>query len=166
MRTYTKVEDWLAQRTDLSALEKLIIAKIMRYGKRGCFQGYGSLAKNLGVDRRHLIRTVKELIHKGWLAPLYEGKYKRILYVTEEILAEKEPDLFSSSDNTPLVTKVAPSSGRLPLPHSYIEEEERNKIQEEIKFLSDVMKEGAKPLSEAEFERRRQEQLKRLMGKL
>lgn len=82
---YTKFYDWIAQQKDLTLLEKLIICNVLRY-KKGCYESYRGMARKFGVSHSHIIKSVKSLIAKDWLCVLYEGKYKRILYVVPERL--------------------------------------------------------------------------------
>lgn len=165
--TFTPVEDWLARRKDLSAFEKLLIAKIKRYGLSGCFMGSRNLGKSLGVDFRTVQKTIADLIREGWLAPLYPTKYKRILYVSEEKLAEIEPDLFAqqnSQQNSQDIHKVrqvcAQSTASCRTP-SMIHRRE-NKIQRLIDSVSEIMRDAGKPISKAEFEKRKNQMLEQL----
>jgi hypothetical protein len=83
---YTKVYDWIAQKTELSLIEKILICNVLRYGKNGCYESYRSMGRKFGVAHSYIIKAVKSLIGKEWLCVLYEGKYKRILYVVPERL--------------------------------------------------------------------------------
>lgn len=85
--TFTPLYDWIAQQKDLSLLEKLVICKVLRYGNKGCYESYRSMARKFGVDHSNLTKAVKGLIAKDWLCVLYESKYRRILYVVPERLS-------------------------------------------------------------------------------
>jgi hypothetical protein len=83
---YTKLYDWIAQKTELSLLEKMIICNVLRFQKKGCYESYRTIGRKFGVTHSYIIKAVKSLIGKEWLCVLYEGKYKRILYVVPERL--------------------------------------------------------------------------------
>jgi len=184
MPTFTPVYDWIAERKDLSLLEKLIISKVLRYGSNGCYESYRSIARKFGVDHSAVIRAVKELISKEWLCVLYEAKYKRILYVMEARLSPgplfELPGLKDGGKPVKSTVKTCPESGGAThqsgaksgqsggATHhvvnnvSYIDD--RMKIQEEISFLSDVMTDEAKPRSKAQLQHKAQRQVKDMLN--
>lgn len=161
--TFTPLYDWVARRTDLTLLEKIIICKVLRYGNNGCYESYANLAKDFAVDRRNLIRTVKGLIKKDWLAVLYESKNRRILYIVPERLSPG-----------PLFNRVvlshshsgikAPGSGIKPPNDTCIIHKERKKIQTTVDSLAEVMTDKAKP-TRKEFEQMKQQQIRALLEK-
>lgn len=107
--TFTPLYDWLAEREDLSLLEKLIICRVLRFGEGGCFESYSTMAKAFHVDRSNLIKNIKSLVKKQWLAPLYETKYVRVLWV--------DPDRFSVGPlfDLPAVQKARGSGAKPPV---------------------------------------------------
>lgn len=166
--TFTPLYDWVAARGDLSLLEKLIICRVLRYGEGGCFESYSTIAKAFHVDRRQLIRTIQSLVKKQWLAVLTREKNGRVFYREYWV----NPDMFSAGPLFDLPA-VRESRGGLKPPadvskspeevvsdhpsiHVSSYNKNKDKIQQEIKFLSEVMTDKAKPLSGQSFERRRQ----------
>lgn len=174
MRTFTKVEDWLARRTDLTAFEKLLIAKIQRY-KKGCFMGSKTLANSLGTDARHVQRTIAKLIRREWVIVLYETRYRRLLNFSVDKLLEEEPDLFSKYGEKPYSAEHKQSQKcRTKYGESALEvrstDRTHSMIHDETVIIDNLkgavvesMREPAGPLTKAEFEQRRQEQ-KKLLG--
>lgn len=177
--TFTPFYDWIAERDDLSLLEKLIVCRVLRYGEGGCYESYANIAKAFHVDRRQLIRTIQSLVQRQWLAVLEREKDGRVVYREYWV----NPDMFSAGPlfDLPAVRKskgsglkpptddsgsglTPPGSGLKPPEvvvsnHSIIDvsyNKRKEKIQQDIKFLSEVMTDKAKPLSGQSFERRRQ----------
>ena len=177
---FTVVYDWLAHRRDLSWPEKILIAHVLRFGASGCFKSNNKLAHDLGLDRVTVIRLIKSLIGREWLAVLFENRRDRILYVAEEKLDDmpllagvkgcgkpvRKPvkSQNKASGAAPQVSGAAPQvSGAAPLAFnrtrrdlSYIDEKEKR----EVDFLASVMKERAGKPNAKEFERRRQQLIK------
>lgn len=58
------IPNWLAMRPEVSAGAKLCYARLMQYaGKKGsCFPKQSTLAQEVGMSRRNIIRSIKELI--------------------------------------------------------------------------------------------------------
>ena len=96
MLPFTPLFDWVAQRKDLTILEKVLISKVLRFADNGCYESSANLAKDFGLDRRTVQRSVKDLIQKEWLIVFYERKPKRTLYIAPDKL--KAGPLFGSSD--------------------------------------------------------------------
>lgn len=166
--TFTPLYDWVAERSDLSLLEKLIVCRVLRYGRGGCYESYASIARAFHVDRRQLIRTIKNLVQKQWLAVLSREKNGRVFYREYWV----NPDRFSAGPlfDLPAVRESKggglkpPCSGFSP-PESVVQDhpskhvlykEMKDKIQQEVNFLSEAMTDKAKPLHGNAFERRRQ----------
>ena len=102
---FTPYFDWIAEKKELSMLEKLIICKVLRYGVKGCFEGNENMARRMGVDRRNLIRTIKNLVIKQWLIIHLEGprgRQKRYLWVNPEKLTAGPLFNLTTSGTTPL----------------------------------------------------------------
>jgi len=180
---FTAVYDWLARRRDLNSTEKLIVAHILRYGRSGCYKSNKMLAGDLGIDKRTLARAVKELVVKDWIAPLYESRRRRVLYINEAMLDDMP--LFESVINCGkpvrkpvkssksgwgrfapmwghLVTgwgRFAPFLNRKKKDVSLYSNEKI--LKEQIDFLSSKMKQKTR-ISKTEFEARRQKYLEQL----
>ena len=179
---FTAVYDWLARREELSAGEKLLIAHVLRFGRSGCFKSNNTLAHDLGMDRVTVIRTIKCLIDKQWIAPLYETRRDRILFVNERMIEDMpllDKILGCGKPVKSSVKSAVPGSGALqqvsgalqqvsgdaPLAFnktskdlSYIDE----RLRKEVDFLASSMKEKIGRLSESQFEDRRQRQIMQL----
>lgn len=91
---FTAVYDWLLRLEELSSTEKLIIAHVLRYGKRGCYKSNSRLAADLGIARTNLIKVLHKLQRKEWIAIEYPSKRERFMFVYEEAL--KDMPLFDS----------------------------------------------------------------------
>jgi len=153
--TFTLYYDWIAEQKDLTLLEKLIICKVLRYGKNGCYESYRSMARKFGVDHSNLTKAVKNLIRKDWLCVLYESKYKRTFYVVPERLSAG-PLFNLDGVNTPRpVVKTAESVVHTPHVLNMYDTSKKVKIQKLIDSSSELMREEAKP-SKAELEKRKQ----------
>ena len=167
---FTAIYDWLAELPDLNSNEKIIIAHVLRFHPSGCFKSNNRLAHDLGIDRSTVIRTIKGLIDKEWIAPLYETRHNRVLFVSE-VKRNNMPlfDEISGSGKLPLSGsgkthqgsgKLHQGSGKLPLcvnrnskDLSYSDE----RMRKEVSFAASSMKEKTgKPTAE-QFERRRQQ---------
>lgn len=173
--TFTPLYDWVASRGDLSLLEKLVICRVLRYGVGGCYESYTNIAKAFHVDRRQLIRTIQSLVQKQWLAVLPRENKGRVFYREYWVNPEKFSagplfDLPAVKESRagglkpPADVSKSPDSGLRPpevvvSDHSSVHvsyNKNKDKIQQEINFLSEVMTDKAKPLSGQSFERRRQ----------
>jgi len=187
---FTAIYDWLAEIADLNSNEKIIIAHVLRFHPAGCYKSNNRLAKDLGIDRSTVIRTLKGLIDKEWIAPLYETRRDRILYVSE-VKRNNMPlfDAISGSGNLPPPVggklhqgsgKLHQVGGNLPptgsgnLPPcvnrnstdlSYSEKRREKRVLNEVNFLASSMKEKTGRPNAEQFERRRQ-QLRRQVENL
>ncbi|HIJ67453.1 MAG TPA: helix-turn-helix domain-containing protein [Planctomycetes bacterium] len=83
---FTPLYDWVMADERLSLLDGLIVGRVLRWGGSGCYESNTTLAKAFNTDRRTVIRAIKRLVKLGWLAPLYQSKGGRILYVCQEKL--------------------------------------------------------------------------------
>lgn len=161
--TFTLFYDWIAEQKNLTLLEKLIICKVLRYGKNGCYESYRSIARKFGIDHSNLTKAVKSLIRKEWLCVLYESKYKRILYVVPDRLSAG-PLFNLDGVNIPRpVVKTAKSGGNIPHVVNMYDTSKKEKTQKLIDSSAELMRDEARP-TKAEFERRKQEQIKALKG--
>ena len=161
--TFTPVYDWIAEQKNLSLLEKLIICKVLRYGKNGCYESYRSMARKFGVDHSNLTKAVKGLIRKDWLCVLYESKNKRILYVVPDRLSAG-PLFNLNGVNVPrAVVKTTKNVVHTPHVVNMYDTSKKEKIQKLIYSSAELMRDKARPTT-AEFERRRQELIKSLKG--
>lgn len=79
---YIIVYEWLLRHPELTAVEALIVSHIVRWGKSGCFQSNASLGRLFKKHPRQIQRMIKDLVRRGWLAPLYHTKQKRVLYAS------------------------------------------------------------------------------------
>lgn len=160
--TFTLYYDWIAEKKDLTLLEKLIICKVLRYGNNGCYESYRSMARKFGVDHSNLTKAVKSLIRKEWLCVFYESKYKRILYVVPDRLSAGPLFNLDGVNKPRSVVKTAENVVNTPHVVNMYDTPKREKIQKLIDSSAELMRDEAKPTSKAEFERRRQEQIKAL----
>jgi hypothetical protein len=64
---FDPVFDWLAKEPSLTSTEKLIVAHILRYGKRGCYESKDVFSKCLGINERTLDRAIKKLYVEQWI---------------------------------------------------------------------------------------------------
>ena len=113
---FTALYDWLAERPDLNSTEKILIAHIMRFRRSGCFKSNNKIAHDLGLDRSTTIRAIKGLIDKEWIAPLYETRHNRVLFVSEVKL--NDMPIFEwkmgSGKTPPCEEKKSVGSGKTP----------------------------------------------------
>ena len=82
---FNPVFDWLAKDKTLSSTEKLIIAHILRRGKRGCFESRKNFACFLGIDERTLERAGKKLYAEDIITFGYHTKPKTYYLTTESM---------------------------------------------------------------------------------
>jgi len=168
---FTAVYDWLAERPDLNSTEKILIAHVLRFGRSGCFKSNNRLARDLGIERTTVIRTIKGLIDSEWIAPLYESRQNRILFVSEGKLNDMplldgicgKPVKNENSGGGKMQQgggvlqqgggKTPPVLNRNRRDLSYIDE----RVLNEVNFLASTMKEGTGRLGSDHFERRRQQ---------
>lgn len=177
--TFTPLFDWITERDDLSLLEKIIVCKVLRFGEGGCYESYANIAKDFHIDRRQLIRTFQSLVSRQWLAVLERERNGRVVYREYWV----NPDMFSAGPlfDLPAVqmskcsglkppaddsgSGVRPPGSGLKPPevvvsdHSSIDvsyNKKKEKIQQEINSLSEVMTDKAEPLRGQSFEQKRQ----------
>ena len=159
---FTAIYDWLAERPDLNSTEKILIAHILRFGRSGCFKSNNRLAHDLGMDRVTVIRAIKGLIDSEWIAPLYETRHNRILFVSEVRLDDMP--LFAGGSGSGATQQgsgaTQQGSGATPPPFnrnskdlSYIEK----RVLNEVNFAASTMKERTGKSTADQFERRRQQ---------
>jgi len=151
---FTPFFDWIAQQKDLTLLEKLIICKVLRYGKKGCYESYRSMSRNFGVDHSNLTKAVKGLIAKDWLCVLYESKYRRIFYVIPERLSAG-PLFDLPGVNIPHA--VGQSGGNIPHVVENVSSDNKREKKHIISSCAELMRDEAEPLSKREKEQRRQQ---------
>lgn len=82
---FNPVFDGLAIRTDLTSTEKIIIAHILRWGKRGCFESKNTFAKFLGINERTLDRAVNKLYAEEWITIDYNTSPPTYWITTEKL---------------------------------------------------------------------------------
>jgi len=181
---FTAVYDWLARRKDINSTEVLIIARILRFGRPGCYMSNATLANALGMDRTTLIRALKILIHKEWVAPLYPKRGERILYINEAMLDDMplfanvrgcgislETSLSSSGvlqqgsvETPPAGSSETPPALNRNRKQFLLEKIDETRAKREVDFLASVMKEReGKPTAE-QFEDRRQKLIEQVEG--
>lgn len=79
---YIKVFEWLMQHPELSMLDALLVAQVMRFDLKGCYQTNYELGKLFKKSPRHIQRAIKSLVKRQWLAPLYITQYNRLLWAS------------------------------------------------------------------------------------
>ncbi len=150
--------------------QALVLSRIRMWGNAGCFESYMTIAIKLKLDRRTVIRAVKSLIKKELITVLYETKQRRILFFNNKIFTNMP--LFGSKKVVP-ESHQSPNSGVSQTPAGVIESPEvvsqshpiisrtrqLQNIQNRKNSISEIMTTQAKPLSRAEFEKRRQTQI-------
>lgn len=157
---YTKLYDWVAKEPDLSLLEKILICNVLRFQKNGCYESYRTMGRKFGVAHSYIIKAVKSLIAKEWLCVLYEGKYKRILYVVPERL--KAGPLFEQGGyyrDHPGLKKPQSGHHRDHVVKNVVYNDER--IDKIVNSTSELMREENK-MSVSAKEKRKQELLSQL----
>ena len=94
------VPNVITRRTDLSPTAKLIFGKLCQFaGENGqAYPSYGTLAKEVGVERRQAMRGVKELVDFGLIRP--EGRVKENGAYTSNIYVFLWHRIFFSDDST------------------------------------------------------------------
>jgi hypothetical protein len=167
---FTALYDWLARRRDLNSTEKMIISHILRYGRTGCYKSNKMLAGDLGIDKRTLGRAVSGLVHKDWIAQLYETRRRRVLFINE-LMLDDMPLFESMTGCGKPVRKPVKSSksgwGRFAVwwgrfaptiykKSKHVSYNNETILKEQADFLSSKMKQKTR-LTKAEFEARRQE---------
>jgi len=85
---YIKVFEWLLKHPDLSMLDALLVAHIMRYDLKGCYHTNEQLGLLFKRSPRHIQRAIKSLVKRQWIAPLYVTSFNRILWASP-----KEPPI-------------------------------------------------------------------------
>jgi len=173
---YITVNDWLANRRDLSSTEKLIVAHIMGFGPAGCWKSSSEFARYLGITRRHFIRAYVELVRKQWIAPGYERRTERVLFINEEMLenlpllkgqkgcgkpVKSHPPASDVNAHTGDKSGSAGSDNLSPALYrteeSFLSEIENKEIKHLVGACAEMTKNRAGgELTNAEFERRRQ----------
>jgi len=159
MPRFTPLYDWIAQKKELSLLEKMIICRVLRFGDKGCFESNRSMARNLGVNHSNITRAIKRLIKKDWLMTLPETKYKRLLYVVPDRL--KAGPLFGGSAKHrtgALRTRSGSAKHHVVKNLSY---NYKRKMKEKINSLAELMKDDV-DMTPYEFNQRRKYLLKQL----
>jgi len=80
---YTPLYEWVAECTDLTLREALVLCRVRMWGNNGCFESDATLGKKLKLSRATVKRAIKSLLDKT--PPLIEKthrdkkKQKRIL---------------------------------------------------------------------------------------
>jgi len=87
MPGFTPLWDWVMADRELTHSEALIVCRILRWGKNGCWESNAKIGKALKMDSRTVQRTVKSLVVKEWLWVFYPKKQVREIHVEEKRLA-------------------------------------------------------------------------------
>ena len=84
---FTPLFEWVMDSDkDLTMLEGLIIGEVYRFGANGCHETSATLAKKFHVHRSSVIRAIKKLIRKEWIAAVWPVRDQRILFINSEKL--------------------------------------------------------------------------------
>lgn len=169
---FTPFYEWVAESVVLKELklsEALVLCRVKMWGNAGCFESYSTIAKKLKLSERTVISAVMVLISKNLIERKKKGKREKRLYFNFQwtglpLVDEKAVrDLHSkSAKNSADYARFAQTTIRDL--HTTISSTRQEEIKETIGFLSDILTtQKAKP-SKAEFERRKQDQLKALKG--
>ena len=87
MPGFTPLYDWVMAEPDLTHYEALIVCRVLRWGKNGCWESNAKLGKALKMDPRTIQRTVKSLVIKEWLWVFYPKRHIREMHIEEKRLA-------------------------------------------------------------------------------
>lgn len=80
---FTQVPNHLLNNKDLSAVAKLVYAKLLSYAWNNnlVFPGQETMAEDIGLSKSTVNRGIQELEDKGWLEIQRRGQGKTNLYV-------------------------------------------------------------------------------------
>ncbi len=154
---FTSYYEWLAESNKLTLSQALVLSRVKQWGACGCWESYNTLAKKLKLDRRTVIRAVLFLVDKGLIKRTKDGNRRKILIFNYD---NTYLPLFDSVTKSPAGKQVVSQShqGSVTVPPyiSYI-----NNREETVKLLAELMRQPT-AITKAEFQNRRNEQIKRL----
>lgn len=89
---FTQVPNHLLNTKDLSAVAKLVYAKLLSYAwnNNRVFPGQETMAEDIGSSKSTVNRGIQELEAKGWLAIQRRGQGKTNLYVLTHTVKPKK----------------------------------------------------------------------------
>lgn len=162
---FTPVPEWVMARSDLTQLEKLIVCRVIRWGNNGCWESTATLARVLGANPRSIQRAVKRLARpktkggKDWLIVCYETAQRRRIYISPVRLSAG--CLFEPTASDRKLTASDRKNLRPQTVQQYIK-----RIKESlVKMVVDKFTIRKKPMSEAKFQKRKNELMRSLFDK-
>jgi DNA-binding MarR family transcriptional regulator len=89
---FTQVPNHLLNSKDLSAVAKLVYAKLLSYAwnNNHVFPGQETMAEDIGSSKSTVNRGIQELEDKGWLAIQRRGQGKTNVYVLSHTVKPKK----------------------------------------------------------------------------
>ena len=89
---FTQVPNHLLNNKDLSAVAKLVYAKLLSYAWNNnlVFPGQETMAEDIGSSKSTVNRGIQELEEKGWLNIQRRGQGKTNLYVLTHTVRPKK----------------------------------------------------------------------------
>ena len=166
---FTQYCEWMAEWDELTLPQALVLSRIKQWGNAGCFESYNTLSKRLKLSRRTVIETVVFLLEKELITRNYRDKRK-----------QKRTLVFNfDRTNLPIFdNKVVREMHQLPKkvvrePHQVVREvhpnisskrQNKEETEEMIFASSEMTRHEAELLSDTEFNKRKNEQIKKLLS--
>jgi DNA-binding MarR family transcriptional regulator len=93
---FTQVPNHMLNNKDLSAVAKLVYAKLLSYAWNNnlVFPGQETMAEDIGLSKSTVNRGIQELEEKGWLEIQRRGQGKTNLYVLTHTVKPKKRGRF------------------------------------------------------------------------